>query len=45
MKKIVTKVPLVLLLVGISNFYSIIMLDFVQVIFRLMVLLDIKGLV
>jgi hypothetical protein len=45
MKKIVTEVPLVLILVGISNFYSILMLDFVQVIFKLMVLQDIKGLV
>jgi hypothetical protein len=45
MKKIVAEVPLVLLLVGTSEFYSILVLDFVQMIFRLMVLLDIEGLV
>jgi hypothetical protein len=36
MKKIVTEVPLVLLLVGTSEFYSILVLDFVQVILKML---------
>jgi hypothetical protein len=36
MKKIVAEVPLVLLLVGTSEFYSILVLDFVQVILKML---------
>jgi len=36
MKKIVTEVPLVLLLVGTYEFYSILVLGFVQVILKML---------
>lgn len=36
MKKIVAEVPLVLLIVGTFEFYSILVLDFVQVILKML---------